>query len=397
MTAARLFVAFFLAVSTALAASAGGERARIDKLIEAGKLDEAVALGRSAVKANASDPDLHVAAAKALATKGRSTKRVLDVNVTKKQAGEMVHLGPVDPTGARLEVLYDPDLFEEAVLEVGEAIRLAPKRKDLRLQYCYLLTDAGRIERASTALLETIATLPHDPKLADELAAFGTERMKRGDATGGVALLRIVAEAFPSAAKVQADYAMSIARTGRKPEALLAIDRAASLAPTDLRIQRMRATLGLLFREFDRARSAYEKAARLSRQESDRLGIAAAIYGKNPRSSEAAFLDLAQPKASADPALVAMAEAFSQVVKAGAGSPDALSLADRLKAEGQILLAIPVVSGVLAARPRDEKALQLLVTIYNDLGFEKLATQAEQLAKTPSHAPSKAMTKAPAK
>jgi len=393
-----MMIALVLAFSAALAAPASAEKARIDKLIEAGKLDEAVAAGRSAVRANPKDADLRVAAAKALATKGRSMRRVLDMKVTEEQAATGVaRLGPVDPTGARLEVVYDPALFEEAILEVGEAIRVAPKRKDLRLQYCYLLTDAGRIERASTALRETISALPPDPRLADELAAFGAERMKRGDATGGVALLRVVATAFPNAARVQADYAMSIARTGRKTEALLAIDRGASLAPADLRIQRMRATLGLLFRDFERSRSAYERAARLSRQETDRLGMAAASYGKNPRSAEADFLDLSQPKTSADPALVAIAQAFSRVVKAGAGSEEALSLADRLRAEGQTLLAIPVVSGVLGVRPRDERALRLLVSIYNDLGFEELANQAAQPAKTRQNVPSKARMQAPPK
>jgi tetratricopeptide (TPR) repeat protein len=357
-------------------ASAATSPSEIQALLKSGKVDDAVAAGRTAVQAAPENPDLRLALAGALAAKGKRLERVVDVNLKAEdvKAGHFTLPKYDSKTPSRLEVGYDAALFEEALLHLSEGIRRAPKRKDLRLNQIYLLTDAARIDRAATALREAVAALPRTPGLAEELEVFGAERTKRGDAEGGAVLLGIVSMAFPSSAQVQADYSFTLARLARKREAFSAMDRAVSASPADLRIRRMSATVGLVLRDFGRARSAYEAAFAISRQDQDRLGSAVAGYGVDRKASVAEFESLASPAPSADPNLVNMANSFAVAAAEEPPGTATKALAKDLVTKQQELLAIPLLDRMLVAQPADPEAVSLLADIYDKLGCGKLAS-----------------------
>jgi tetratricopeptide (TPR) repeat protein len=357
-----------------LTAGAASDAAAIDALLQAGKLDEAVAKGRAAVLAKPDDVDVRHAAAKALAARARRVEKVVEVAGTPsdlasgkvKVTREALDAGRITPT-------YDAAMYEEALLNLGEGLKRAPARKDLRSMQLFLLTDGARIERAAAALREAIAKLPAEPGLPGELARFGAERTRRGDPAGGAQLLRIVADAFPQEAAIRADLGLSLARLGRKEEALAALDRAVSIAPKDLRILRMRATSALILRDYPRARSAYEAAFTAGKQDGDRFAAAVAAYGNDPASSKELFQELAAPSASAPPAMLTLAVDFATAAAQGPGSVAASNLATKVIGAKQELLAIPLLDRYLKAKPTDAQARERLAAVYRALESPSLA------------------------
>lgn len=363
-----------LAILLLLATGGASGPASIDALLEAGRLDEAVAKGRASVLANPDDVEIRFAAAKALAARARRVEKVVEVAGSPsdlasgkvKVTREALDAGKITPT-------YDAAMYEEALLNLGEGLKRAPARKDLRSMQLFLLTDGARLERAAAALREAIAKLPAEPGLPAELARFGAERTRRGDPAGGAQLLAIVADAFPREAAIRADLGFSLARLGRKDEALAALDRAAAVAPRDLRILKMRATSALILREYPRARSAYEAAFAVGKQDADRFAAAVAAYGSDPASSKELFQELATPTASAPAAMLGLANEFASVAAQGPGSAAAASLAKKVAEAKQELLAIPLLDRYLRVKPADAQARERLTAVYRALESPSLA------------------------
>ncbi len=368
------------------AGAGGAGPADIEALIKTGKLDEAISAGRAAVANRPDDPDLRGALAHALAAKGRRVDRVLDVTVGSAQIDKGSI--PIRPSGKdqpqRLEVSYDSALFEESLGQIREAIRLAPKREDLRLTECYLLTDAGDIERASAAIRRAITDLPASPSLPHDLASYGAERAARGDLQGAVILTGIVAKSFPGDAEVQADDGLLLMRAGKKAEALAAVDRAASAAPKSLDIQRRRASVAVLLHDSARARSAYQAAFAIEHQDEDRLGAAAAAIGADAKVARAELEELATPAASASPALVAFAGDFLRALAAAPASRTSLDVARGFSTAGQDLLAVPLLDRALRAKPGQPEATELLAGIYARFDCPVLATGLRRAPPAPA-------------
>jgi tetratricopeptide (TPR) repeat protein len=318
----------------------------IDALVDQGRVDDALAAGRAAVAVEPEDAELRFALAKALAVKARRAE--------------------MQPE--RIEVGYDAPLFEEAILHLGEAIRLAPKRADLRMFQCLLLTDSARIERAAAAVRSAARELPHEASTATELARFGAERGKRGDLEGAARLLGEVASAYPEIAPVQADYGMTLARLGRGVDALRALDRAVAAAPKELPMLRMRATAAMALLEFAKAESSYDAAFAVSRDESDRFGSAAAAYGGDRARGLSRMEELSAPGASAPAGLADLASRFVRAGRAADPGKAEADLGRDLRAQGQPLLAVPLLH---RASSRAE-----LVEVYRELGMPGLAARA---------------------
>lgn len=358
----------------------------IESLVRAEKFEEAVARGREAVGAEPEDPDLRLALARALAAKARRLERVLapgvkaeDVTVGPLELRNFASVGP-----SSLEVVYEADAFEEAIVHLDEGIRRAPRRKDLRFAKIYLLTDAGRIPRAAAAIREAISALPRSEGLADELASFGAERARRGDDSGAAALLGLVASAFPDDPEVQADYGFTLGRLGKKAEAFRALDRAAGLAPKDLRLLRMRANVAVVYREFARAMASFQAAFTASRDDLDRVGAAVAAYGVDPASSEPLFQEIAGPAPSGAAGAQELAARFLEVIAKGPASAEAVALARELASASMEILALPLLERAVAADPKLGEARAMLAEIYRALRYERLAADTE----TPLAAPS---------
>lgn len=342
----------------------------ISTLLEEGRLDAAVAAGRAAVAVRPDDPELRLVLAKALASSARRLER---------SGGEASSPIPVEtegirvetPTVTRVSVGYDAALYEEALLHLGEGIRRAPARADLRMVQCFLLTDGARIDRAAAAVRDAARALPRTPDLPMELARFGAERSNRGDDVGGARLLGEVVSAFPDHAGVRADQGMALARLGRAKEALAALDRAATLAPRDVRILRMRGAAAMALREFAAARAAYDAAFSASRDDADRFGAAAAAYGADPKLAAALFEELAVPAASAPQGLADLAARFAAAARSADRIRAETALAEELRAEGQELLAIPLLHR--AAEAGSAGARETLSSVYVVLGMPALA------------------------
>lgn len=380
-------LAVVVAATLILGAAASAEGTDVGALIGQGKFDEAIQLARRAVAANPKDPDARARLAHALAAKGRTVERVVDVSVGRKEIESGVialpRIGPDRP--GRPEVRYDPVLFEGSVEQIREAVRLSPARRDLRLTECYLFTDAGDIERAAAAIKAALAALPREGSLAQDLASFPVERARRGDLQGARILFGPVAAAFPGDAAVQSDFARVLAREGRRGDAQSALDRARSAASPDPRIHREIAATALILRDFRRARSAYQAAFERSRQDGDRLGAAVSAFRVDSKIARVELQELTTPAASADPALVALAERLVESTKGGAASKAVLAEARRLKNDGQDLLAIPLLDRALRSTPGNRDFALLLAEVLRGFGAEALA--AEVLAPPPTAPP----------
>jgi tetratricopeptide (TPR) repeat protein len=268
---------------------------------------------------------------------------------------------------------YDASLFEEAQLNLDAAIAASPKREDARAMKCFLLTDAGRIDRAKAAIVDAIAALPESRQTATTLIAFGAERAKKNDLAGGAELMAPVAAAFPGVAEIQADYGNLLTRLGRKREADAALDRALAAAPNDERTARTRAVAAMLLRDYPRARGAYDALFRAKRSANDQFASAAAAYGVDPKGAVEVMRSLAVPAAGADPGMSDLANLYALAGTAGAGSTAAMSLARRLVGSQQLVIAIPVLDRAAKADPKNAEAKKLLAEVYEGLGAPGLA------------------------
>lgn len=347
----------------------------IEDLLAANRLEEAVGAGRKAVAAAPDDVDVRLALARALAAHGRRMERVVTVPGKPSESGGEIRLKLSDFQEGTLSVGYDAALFEEALLHLSEGIRRAPKRQDVRMLQCFLLTDGARIDRAAAAVQDAVNALPKTAELAKDLVQFGAERTKRGDPSGGARLIGIVAKAFPTDAEVQVDHGLSLSRLGRRADAAAALDRAASLAPRDVRIQRKCAAAAMILRDWKRAASAYEAAFAVSASDEDRFGAAAATYGLDPAAAVGLFEDLAAPAPSAPPAMTALARSWADAARAGVASSGAKALADRLVTDHQEILAIPVLDRIVAAEPGDSASRTKLADVLRSFDSPVLADE----------------------
>jgi Flp pilus assembly protein TadD len=205
------------------------------------------------------------------------------------------------------------------------------------------------------------------------MTAYGAERAKRGDPAGAAELLAPVAKAFPNDPAIQIDYANVLTRLGRKYESYDVFDRAMLLAPKDARYVRTKAIGAMLLRDYRRARSAFNTAFQLGHDVSDEFASYTAAYGLDPKGAAILMRELGTESASADAAVVDLANAFVRAGTAGASSKDAMALAKSLLAKEQYVFAIPVLDRALKAKPGDAEATAMLKTAYRGLGCEPLA------------------------
>ena len=353
---------------------AAASPAEIDRLATSGKLDDAIAQGRAAAAERPNDADTRVALARALATKARRFNHVVNVKLSEAdlKRGELKIPNP-NLGDTPLQPGYDASLFEEAQLNIDAAIAAAPKREDVRAFKCFLLTDAGRIDRAKAAIVDAIAALPESRQTATRLIAFGVERAKKDDLAGAAELMAPVAAAFPGLAEIQADYGNVLTRLGRKREADAALDRALAAAPNDERTARTRAVAAMLLRDYPRARGAYDALFRAKRSAIDQLASAAAAYGADPKGSVELMREMSVAAAGADPGVTDLANQYAIAGSAGPASPAAMSLGRRLVASQQFVIAIPVLDRAAKADPKNDEARKLLAQVYKDLGAPGLA------------------------
>jgi tetratricopeptide (TPR) repeat protein len=369
----RLLAIPIAAILLAAPAAHATTAKEVEALVLGGKLDEAVGAGRTAIGKTPDDVDLRLATARALAAKARRFNHVLDVKLTQADLDRgQVAIPPDDLNDAPLQVAYDAGLFEEAILNLDEGIKRAPKREDVRVFKCFLLTDANRIDRAKVAIQETLDALPRNADTAKTMAAFAAERTRRKDAEGGAALLAPVAAAFPTSAAVHVDYGNILTRLNRKQEADAAFDRAARLMPKDARIARTRAIGAMIFRDYKRARSAFDAVYRISGDPQDQMASYVAAYGVDPSVAVPLIQTLAA-QASGEGVSDDIAALFAGAGTKGPASPEAMTLAERLVEEKLHVLVIPVLDRAIRANPNLGDAKTMITKVYADLGCPRLA------------------------
>jgi Flp pilus assembly protein TadD len=380
-----LVEALILVWGAAIAAPTGPE---IENLVRGGKLDEAIEAGRAAVEATPADPDLRVALAHALAVKARTSRKVVEMAVKADDllSGNVVlpRLGPDTPM--KTEVTYDAKLLGEALRNLQEAEKLAPRRKDVLLKRCFLLTDSGDVAGAVAAIKNVVAALPGDPNLPGDLAALGNERAEGGDPKGGSAILAAVAKAFPSDAAVEADYGYALAQAGKKTEGLAALDRAVALAPADLRIHARRCAAAMLLRDFQKARAAYQASAASGGGDVDGLGRAAAAIGCDLKAAKAELGEMSKNTAL-PPEISQLAADLVMAATRRPSDPKNVELAKSLADGKKEILAIPILHRALRANAANKQAAALLAGIYRAFGFRTLADETIRAARQASAAP----------
>ena len=347
---------------------------QLEKMIQDGKAGDAVKAGRPAVAAHPDDVDLRLALARALAAQARKANRQVKLTVSKEDAERgSLTVKDQDARAGTLHVDYDTALLDEALAQLDAGIERAPKRSDLRVFQCFLLTDSGRIDAAKSAIEAALAALPRTGETAKTMTAYGAERAKRGDPKGAAKLLEPVVAAFPDDAAIMIDYANVLTRLGQKNESYVAFDRAILLAPQEVRYVRTKAIGAMLLRDFRRARAAFDTAFRLGHEVPDQFASYAATYGLDPKVAAMFMGELASPAVGADPAVVDLAHEFQKAGTAGASSAEALALARSLVESQQYVFAIPVLDRAIKAKPGDPEATAMLKTTYRELGCESLA------------------------
>jgi tetratricopeptide (TPR) repeat protein len=371
--ASLLFVATIPGAGPAEPPASSTTAAQVEKLTADGKADDEVEKGRAAVAAHPDDVDLRLALARGLAAQARHVNRQVNVKVSKEDIARGEVAVPAAQLGdAPVKIDYDSGPFEEAMLHLDFGIKRAPQRQDLRVFQCFLLTDAGRIERAKGAITAALTALPKTSALATTMAAYGAERAKRDDPEGAAELMAPVAAAFPGNASILV-YGNVLTRLGRKPDAFATLDRAVKLAPADVRIVRTKAVSAMLLRDFKRAQGGFDAAFRLGRGIPDQFASYAAAYGLDPAGASVMMRELGTPSPSSDAAVIDLANAFVRAGKAGASSSEAMTLARNLVTSEQYLLAIPVLDRALKASPANADAKSLLAKSYRELGCPRLA------------------------
>jgi len=370
-----LLLLFVLATIPGATPPAGvATAAQIEKLTQDGKAGEAIEQGRAAIAARPDDVDLRLALARGLAAQARHVNRVVNVQMSQADVDRGQLAVPAAELGdAPVQVDYDSELFEEAIVHLDFGIKRAPLREDLRVFECFLLTDAARIDRAKAAISASLDALPKNAALAKTMAAYGAERAKRGDAAGGAELLAPVAKAFPADASILVDYGNLLTRLGKKAEAFAAFDRATQLAPKDVRYARTKAMSAMLLRDFRRAQGGFDAAFRLGRGIPDQFASYAAAYGVDPEAGGALMRELGTPTPSSDASVLDLANAFARAGKAGAASKEAMTLARSLVTSQQYLFAIPVLDRALQADPKNSEAKAMLGMTYRALDCPGLA------------------------
>jgi tetratricopeptide (TPR) repeat protein len=348
--------------------------AKVEKLVLDGKADEAVTEGRAAVVATPDDIELRLAFARALAAKARRVNRRVNVAMSKDDVakGQLTVPG-VDLAAATLQVEYDTALFDEAIAQLEYGIKKFPRRLDLRVFQCFLLTDAGHIDRAKAAIVATFGEIQRSPALAKTFTSYGAERAKRGDYAGAAELLAPVVNAFQNDPVILVDYANVLTRLGKKTEAYAHFDRATELDPKDVKYARTKAVGAMLLRDYQRAQTSFDTTFRLGHAVADEFASYAAAYGIDPKASVALMRQLAAPSAAADPAVSELASSFARAGTSGASSKDAMALARSLLASQQFVLAIPVLDRACKANPKNAEAKAMLQTTFKSLGCEALA------------------------
>jgi tetratricopeptide (TPR) repeat protein len=348
---------------------------QIEKLIRDGKADDAMEKGRAAVAARPEDVDLRLALARALAAKARRVTRLVNVKVEADETAPGKAKVADEGKGPHPAVVdYDSGLLEEALLHLGFGIDHAPRREDLRVFQCFLLTDAGRIDRAKAAIEGALKALPKSASLAKTMTAYGAERAKRGDAAGAAALLAPVADAFPSNAAILVDYGNVLTRLGRKPEAYAAFDRATTLAPQDVGYARTKAVGAMLLRDYGRARAAFDTVFQIGHGIADKLASYAAAYGVDPKGAAALMQGIiGSDDPDVDPTVTDLAVGFAQAGYHGPSSDEAMTLARTLVHSQQYVLAIPILDRALKDRADNADAKSMLQSVYRGLGCPSLA------------------------
>ena len=139
-------------------------------------------------------------------------------------------------------VLQRMEEYKTAATVLEEALALAPSRpvaRDAHRALGEVLEKQGRFEAAARHWRSALDIHPLDAKALDRLAGLRLREARYADA---LPLYRRLVEATPFVARAHVHLGVTLYRSGRLPEALLALDHALELAPglelaRDLRTQ----------------------------------------------------------------------------------------------------------------------------------------------------------------
>ena len=121
--------------------------------------------------------------------------------------------------------------YEAAATVLEEALALAPSRpvaRDAHRALGEIFEQQGRPEAAARHWRSALDIHPLDATALERLAGLRLRQERYGDA---LPLYRRLVEATPFVAQAHVNLGVTLYRTGRLPEALLALDRALELAP----------------------------------------------------------------------------------------------------------------------------------------------------------------------
>ncbi|HKQ47074.1 MAG TPA: tetratricopeptide repeat protein [Phycisphaerae bacterium] len=180
-----------------------------------GRPDEAIAKYRDAVGLNKYFIPAHMSLTQLLVKQGRTSDALAELDrgivaFEDKPDASLLHK-------AKAGILLSNAKMEEAIVELRQAVRLAPGSADMRLRLANALFQAGKLDDAATAYVETLAI---DNEVAQAHYNLGVIRVSQGLPQEGY-------EHFVEAVRIKPDYADAHFNLAQLFEASKRLDEAA--------------------------------------------------------------------------------------------------------------------------------------------------------------------------
>jgi hypothetical protein len=150
----------------------------------------------------------------------------------------------------RSRTAYDPQMLHKAFEAMERARAVAPNRRDIYLGLCRMAAEAGRTDRLVREVRLLVERFGCSHDVAELAASYAAGPASAADPRGAVALLGMVAEAYPDSAKLKAELGRLFGALGEIDSAYRYVREASRGEPDDSRILRNAVTLATVRGDF---------------------------------------------------------------------------------------------------------------------------------------------------
>ncbi len=178
-------------------------------------------------------------------------------------APEVLRQQPNDDGQTALVFGYDPAGADEALKQIGEALKLAPDDVSLHTARLHIFENTGRYEEMAKALDESCTTLKERGSLSTWMAA-PQMLIQQHQFRAAVWLLRVLDRQYPKSHDVVSALGVAFVNAKDKEQGIHYLKYAADLQPDSARDQWLLAEAYVENGQFDLADESYKKSLQLT-------------------------------------------------------------------------------------------------------------------------------------